>query len=104
MTNVAISAALMRVADRCLQVMGARGVSEETIGELVFREVRAFRTYDGPTEVHQWSLAKKLKRDWKAAHLGNLSNHSIGPTSSIMANATPSAPGAPAFERASASA
>ncbi len=31
-----------------------------------FREIRAFRIYDGPTEVHKWSLAKKLKRDWKA--------------------------------------
>ena len=35
--------------------------------EQVFREVRAFRIYDGPTEVHKWSLAKKLKRDWLAA-------------------------------------
>jgi acyl-CoA dehydrogenase len=25
--------------------------------------VRAFRIYDGPTEVHKWSLAKKIKRD-----------------------------------------
>jgi len=33
----------------------------------VFREVRAFRIYDGPTEVHNWSLAKKIKRGWKAA-------------------------------------
>jgi acyl-CoA dehydrogenase len=29
----------------------------------VFREIRAFRIYDGPTEVHKWSLAKKIKRD-----------------------------------------
>nr|WP_246152451.1 hypothetical protein [Sphingomonas montanisoli] len=21
--------------------------------------------YDGPTEVHKWSLAKKIKRDWR---------------------------------------
>jgi len=27
--------------------------------------VRAFRIYDGPTEVHKWSLAKKVKRDWR---------------------------------------
>ena len=37
----------------------------DTIVEQVFREVRAFRIYDGPTEVHKWSLAKKVKRDWK---------------------------------------
>jgi acyl-CoA dehydrogenase len=32
--------------------------------------VRAFRIYDGPTEVHKWSLAKKIKRDWKNANAG----------------------------------
>jgi hypothetical protein len=61
-----VSEALMRVADRCVQVMGGTGVSTETIVEQAFREIRAFRTYDGPTEVHKWSLAKKIKRDWKA--------------------------------------
>jgi acyl-CoA dehydrogenase len=30
--------------------------------EQIFREIRAFRIYDGPTEVHKWSIAKKLKR------------------------------------------
>ncbi len=67
MTKVAVSEALMRIADRCVQVMGGMGVTEHTIVEQVFREVRAFRIYDGPTEVHKWSLAKKIKRDWKAA-------------------------------------
>jgi acyl-CoA dehydrogenase len=67
MTKVAVSEALMRIADRCVQVMGGSGVTDQTIVEQVFREVRAFRIYDGPTEVHKWSLAKKIKRDWKAA-------------------------------------
>nr|WP_207081212.1 acyl-CoA dehydrogenase [Novosphingobium sp. KA1] len=68
MAKVAVSEALMRVADRCVQVMGGSGVTADTIVEQVFREIRAFRIYDGPTEVHKWSLAKKIKRDWKAAH------------------------------------
>lgn len=68
MAKVAVSEALMRIADRCVQVMGGSGVTGDTIVEQVFREVRAFRIYDGPTEVHKWSLAKKVKRDWKAAH------------------------------------
>jgi acyl-CoA dehydrogenase len=67
MAKVAVSDALFRVADRCVQVMGGRGVSEDTIVEQAFREIRAFRIYDGPTEVHKWSLAKKIKRDWRAA-------------------------------------
>ena len=68
MAKVAVSEALMRVADRCVQVMGGTGVTDKTIVEQVFREIRAFRIYDGPTEVHKWSLAKKIKRDWKQAH------------------------------------
>lgn len=66
MTKVAVSEALMRVADRCVQVMGGTGVSGDTIVEQVFREVRAFRIYDGPTEVHKFSLAKKIRRDHAA--------------------------------------
>ncbi len=66
MAKVAVSEGLMRVADRCVQVMGGTGVTDDTIVEQVFREIRAFRIYDGPTEVHKWSLAKKIRRDWKA--------------------------------------
>jgi acyl-CoA dehydrogenase len=64
MTKVAVSEALFRIADRCVQTMGASGISGDTIVEQLFREVRAFRIYDGPTEVHKWSLAKKIKHGW----------------------------------------
>lgn len=70
MAKVMVSEALMRVADRCVQVMGGTGVSGDTVVERIFREVRAFRIYDGPTEVHKWSLAKKIKRDWLGANPG----------------------------------
>jgi acyl-CoA dehydrogenase len=63
MTKVEVSEALFRVADRCVQVMGGTGVTQDTVVEQVFREIRAFRIYDGPTEVHKWSLARKIKRD-----------------------------------------
>lgn len=62
MAKVAVSEALYRVADNCVQVMGGMGVTRDTIVEQLFREIRAFRIYDGPTEVHKWSLAKKIKR------------------------------------------
>jgi acyl-CoA dehydrogenase len=65
--KVAVSEALMRIADRCVQVMGGRGVTDDTVVEQVFREIRAFRIYDGPTEVHKWSLAKRIRREWKAS-------------------------------------
>lgn len=67
MAKVAVSEALMKIADNCVQVMGGTGVTGETIVEQVFREIRAFRIYDGPTEVHKWSLAKKIKRDFLSA-------------------------------------
>lgn len=63
MAKVAVSEMLFRIVDRCIQVMGGTGVSHDTIVEQVFREIRAFRIYDGPTEVHKWSLAKKIKRE-----------------------------------------
>jgi len=63
MAKVAVSEALFRVTDRCVQILGGNGVSRDTIVEQAFRELRAFRIYDGPTEVHKWSLAKNIKRD-----------------------------------------
>jgi len=63
MAKVAVSEALFRVSDRCVQMLGGMGVSRDTVVEQIFREIRGFRIYDGPTEVHKWSLAKKIKRD-----------------------------------------
>jgi acyl-CoA dehydrogenase len=63
MAKVAVSEALFRIADNCVQVMGGTGVTRDTIVEQVFRELRAFRIYDGPTEVHLWSLAKRIKKE-----------------------------------------
>ena len=64
MAKVAVSEALWRVADRCVQVMGGTGVTRDTIVEQAFREIRAFRIYDGPSEVHRWSLAKRIKKQY----------------------------------------
>lgn len=58
--KVVCSEAIWRVADRCVQVLGGQGVTGETVVERIFREVRGFRIYDGPSEVHRWSLARHL--------------------------------------------
>jgi acyl-CoA dehydrogenase len=58
--KVVCSEAIWRVADRCVQILGGQGVSGETVVERIFREARAFRIYDGPSEVHRWSLARQL--------------------------------------------
>lgn len=66
MVKVAASESLWRIADRCVQILGGLGVSRDTIVEQVFREMRAFRIYDGPSEVHRWSLARSIKREHSA--------------------------------------
>jgi len=65
MAKVAVSEALFRVVDRCVQVLGGLGVTRDTVVEQAFREIRAFRIYDGPSEVHRWSLAKNIKRNMR---------------------------------------
>ena len=62
MAKVLCSEAIYRVADRCVQVLGGQGVTGETLVERIFREVRGFRIYDGPSEVHRWSLARRIAR------------------------------------------
>jgi acyl-CoA dehydrogenase len=70
--KVAVSNSMFRVVDRCIQVMGGTGITQDTVVEQIFRDLRAFRIYDGPTEVHQWSLAKKIKRDHLIGSRGEL--------------------------------
>ena len=65
MAKVFCSEALFRVADRSMQVMGGTGVSTDTVVEQIFRGIRAFRIYDGPSEVHRWSIAKRLTAERK---------------------------------------
>lgn len=54
------SEALWRVVDRSVQVLGGQGVTAETLVMRIFKDMRAFRIYDGPSEVHRWSMARKI--------------------------------------------
>jgi acyl-CoA dehydrogenase len=54
--------ALYRVADRAVQMCGGLGVSAELPVAKVLRELRPFRIYDGPSEVHRWSIARRALR------------------------------------------
>lgn len=58
--KVVCSEAQWRVVDRCVQILGGMGVTAETPVSRIFTDLRAFRIYDGPSEVHRWSMAKKL--------------------------------------------
>ncbi len=57
-----VSEELFKVADRCVQILGGIGVTSETVVEMIFRDMRGFRLYDGPTEVHKFAIATQLMR------------------------------------------
>ena len=60
--KVIASEATWRVVDRCVQILGGQGVTEETVVARIFADLRAFRIYDGPSEVHRFSIAKRVLR------------------------------------------
>ncbi|MGO1767132.1 MAG: acyl-CoA dehydrogenase family protein [Advenella sp.] len=62
MTKIFVSEAVGRVADRCVQMMGALGVSDDTVVSCIWREARPFRIYDGANELHRAFLAKRILR------------------------------------------
>lgn len=51
--------ALDRVVDRATQMCGGQGVSRELPVAKIAREIRPLRIYDGPSELHRWSIAKR---------------------------------------------
>ena len=65
---------LHNVIDRAIQVQGALGVTDDTPLELMYREARYARIYDGPDEVHRMSVARQLLKDpvanapWASKH------------------------------------
>jgi alkylation response protein AidB-like acyl-CoA dehydrogenase len=60
MAKVICSEAISRVADRSLQILGGLGITRDTVVERIYRDVRAFRIYDGPSEVHRWALGRRI--------------------------------------------
>lgn len=60
MCKVYCSEKLGAVVDRSLQVLGGWGSSHDTAIARIYQNVRAFRLYDGPSEVHRWALGRQL--------------------------------------------
>jgi acyl-CoA dehydrogenase len=58
--KVVCSEALGRVVDRSLQVLGGLGITTDTVVQRIYREIRPFRIYDGPSEVHRYALARRI--------------------------------------------
>jgi acyl-CoA dehydrogenase len=60
MSKVFCSEALGRVVDRCMQILGSIGITGDTVIERIYRDIRPFRIYDGPSEVHRHALARRI--------------------------------------------
>ena len=62
MAKVFVAETVNRVIDRMVQICGALGISEDIPVSQLYRENRAFRIYDGPSEVHRLSIARRVFR------------------------------------------
>jgi acyl-CoA dehydrogenase len=51
-----------------MQICGSLGISGDLPLGRFLREVRPFRIYDGPSEVHRWAIARRVMR----RHLNSL--------------------------------
>ena len=60
--KVFISEVVSRVVDRSVQLCGGLGTSQEMVVGRIYADVRAFRIYDGASEVHRMSIARRAAR------------------------------------------
>ncbi len=56
---------LHNAIDRAIQVHGAKGVTSDTPLERMYRTARFGRIYDGPDEVHQMTVARRLLKTYR---------------------------------------
>jgi acyl-CoA dehydrogenase len=61
-TKVFVSEAVGRIVDRSVQLAGGLGTTEELVIGRIYADIRAFRIYDGASEVHRMSIAKRVAR------------------------------------------
>jgi alkylation response protein AidB-like acyl-CoA dehydrogenase len=55
-----VAGVLQTVLDRALQTHGGLGMTDDTPIAYWYRHERAARIYDGPDEVHKWSVARRI--------------------------------------------
>ncbi len=60
--KVHVAEATSRIVDRAIQICGGDGVSADLPLAAFQAELRAFRIYDGPSEVHRWAIARRAVR------------------------------------------
>ncbi len=60
--KVFVAEAVNRVIDRAIQICGALGLTTDLPLAHFYQEARAFRIYDGPSEVHRMVIARSVLR------------------------------------------
>jgi acyl-CoA dehydrogenase len=70
MVKFHVAETLGRIADRAVQVFGARGYSKDDPIERIYRDSRVLRIFDGTSEIHRIIAAKGLLQKGTAAVLG----------------------------------
>ena len=62
MCKVYCSEKLGNVVDRAVQILGGSGISNDTAVARIYRNIRPFRLYDGPSEVHRWAMGRDIMK------------------------------------------
>jgi acyl-CoA dehydrogenase len=60
MAKVFTSEIADKIVDRALQICGGLGISDDLPLATFYKEIRPFRIYDGPNEVHRSSIARRV--------------------------------------------
>lgn len=60
MCKTFVAETVNRVLDRAIQICGAKGISRDLPLSRWFEAARAFRIYDGPSEVHRMVVARQI--------------------------------------------
>ena len=77
MAKIHVADTLHQAADTALQLMGAKGYSEDSVVEWIYRYARCARLVDGASEVHKMVLSRHYQKrgndfwDWPVGDQGN---------------------------------
>ncbi|CAO5151507.1 Acyl-CoA dehydrogenase [Frankia sp. AiPs1] len=90
-TKTFVSEAVWRVLDRAVQLFGGLGVCEDHLVARFLVEARAFRIYEGPSEVLRSSIARRVFRTATASPI-SVSRTSASPGDGVRSRPGGSAP------------
>jgi alkylation response protein AidB-like acyl-CoA dehydrogenase len=60
MCKVFVAESVNKVLDRAIQICGAKGISRDLPLSRWYEAARAFRIYDGASEVHRMVIARQV--------------------------------------------